>query len=62
MGLPTAVLVLLPVLPWVALLFPTQLLPLELMVAERSVPEAIGEVDDPEREAVVEEEEWSEEE
>lgn len=43
-------------------MFPTQLLPLELMVAERSVPEAIGEVDDPEREAVVEEEEWSEEE
>lgn len=31
-------------------------------MAERSVPEAIGEVDDPEREAVVEEEEWSEEE
>ena len=59
-----AVLVLLPVLPWVVLLFPVPLLPQELMVAERSVPEAltlIGEVDDPESEAAVEEEEWREE-
>lgn len=44
-------------------MFPAPL-PLELTVAERSVPEAltlIGEVEDPESEAVVEEDEWREE-